>query len=129
MAGDQRQCSDLVDEVRLLGFRPLLAGNIKSLLDHRRTPETQMAFAEAHGQRPKMITSFADGTKIAAEMAVVANATGFGVATRGMLGPRAERVEQARLFDLESLLERPSWITCSAPNRAGVFVWDTTMTL
>ena len=52
-------------------------------------------FAEAVFQRPKMITSFADGTKIAAEMAVVANATGFGVATRGMLGPKAARVEEA----------------------------------
>jgi predicted homoserine dehydrogenase-like protein len=109
MAGDQPAViMDLIDEVKLLGFRPILAGNIKSLLDHKRTPETQKAFAEAHGQRPKMITSFADGTKIAAEMGVVANATGFGVATRGMLGPRAERVEQAPdRFDLESLLERP----------------------
>lgn len=109
MAGDQPAViMDLIDEVTLLGFRPILAGNIKSLLDHRRTPETQRAFAEAVGQRPKMITSFADGTKIAAEMGVVANATGFGVAVRGMAGPRAERVEQApEMFDIEALLERP----------------------
>ena len=52
MAGDQPAViMDLIDEVRLLGFRPILAGNIKSLLDHKRTPETQKAFAEAHGQR------------------------------------------------------------------------------
>ncbi len=125
MAGDQPAViMDLVDEVRLLGFRPILAGNIKSLLDHRRTPETQKAFAEAHGQRPKMITSFADGTKIAAEMAVVANATGFGVAVRGMLGPRAARVEQApELFDLDALLERPivDYLIGAEPS-FGVFV-------
>jgi predicted homoserine dehydrogenase-like protein len=125
MAGDQPAVlMDLVDEVRMLGFRPLLAGNIKSLLDHRRTPETQKAFADAHGQRPKMITSFADGTKIAAEMAVVANATGFGVATRGMLGPRADRVEQAPdLFDVEALLERPivDYLLGAEPS-FGVFV-------
>jgi predicted homoserine dehydrogenase-like protein len=125
MAGDQPAVlMDLVDEVRLLGFRPLLAGNIKSLLDHRRTPETQKAFAEAHGQRPKMITSFADGTKIAAEMGVVANATGFGVATRGMLGPRAERVEQApERFDLEALQEHPivDYLLGAEPS-FGVFV-------
>ena len=55
-----------------------------------------------------MITSFADGTKIAAEMGVVANATGFGVAERGMAGPRASRVEEApERFDIESLLDRP----------------------
>lgn len=125
MAGDQPAViMDLVDEVRLLGFRPILAGNIKSLLDHKRTPETQRAFAEAHGQRPKMITSFADGTKIAAEMGVVANATGFGVAERGMLGPRAERVEQApERFDIESLLERPivDYLLGAEPS-FGVFV-------
>ncbi len=111
-------------EVRLLGFRPILAGNIKSLLDHKRTPLTQKAFAEAHGQRPKMITSFADGTKIAAEMGVVANATGFGVAERGMTGPRAERVEQApERFDLEALLERPivDYLLGAEPS-FGVFV-------
>ncbi|MEW6224344.1 MAG: NAD(P)-dependent oxidoreductase [Chloroflexota bacterium] len=125
MAGDQPAViMDLVDEVRLLGFRPILAGNIKSLLDHKRTPETQKGFAEAHGQRPKMITSFADGTKIAAEMGVVANATGFGVAERGMRGPRAERVEQAPdRFDVEALLERPivDYLLGAEPS-FGVFV-------
>jgi predicted homoserine dehydrogenase-like protein len=125
MAGDQPAViMDLIDEVRLLGFRPILAGNIKSLLDHKRTPETQRGFAEAHGQRPKMITSFADGTKIAAEMGVVANATGFGVAERGMLGPRAERVEQApERFDVEALLERPivDYLLGAEPS-FGVFV-------
>jgi len=125
MAGDQPAVIlDLIDEVRLLGYQPLLGGNIKSLLDHRRTPETQRAFAEAHGQRPKMITSFADGTKIAAEMVVVSNATGFGVATRGMLGPRATRVEEApSLFDLDALRERPivDYILGAEPS-FGIFV-------
>lgn len=125
MAGDQPAViMDLMDEVRLLGFRPILAGNIKSLLDHKRTPVTQKAFAEAHGQRPKMITSFADGTKIAAEMGVVANATGFGVSQRGMRGPRAERVEQApERFDIEALLDRPivDYLLGAEPS-FGVFV-------
>lgn len=125
MAGDQPAViMDLVSEARLLGFRPILAGNIKSLLDHKRTPETQRGFAEAYGQRPKMITSFADGTKIAAEMGVVANATGFGVAARGMLGPRAERVEEAPgKFDIDALLERPivDYLIGAEPS-FGVFV-------
>ena len=125
MAGDQPGVlMDLFDEVRMLGFRPIMAGDIKSLLDHRRTPETQRGFAEATFQRPKMVTSFADGTKISAEMAVVANATGFGVAVRGMLGPRATRVEEAPgLFDLDALLERPivDYIIGAEPS-FGVFV-------
>jgi predicted homoserine dehydrogenase-like protein len=125
MAGDQPGVlMDLIDEVRLLGFRPILAGNIKSLLDHRRTPETQRVFAEANFQRPKMVTSFADGTKISAEMAVIANATGFGVARRGMIGPRAARVEEApSLFDLDAVFERPivDYLIGAEPS-FGVFV-------
>jgi predicted homoserine dehydrogenase-like protein len=125
MAGDQPGVlMDLLDEVRLLGFRPIMAGNIKSLLDHRRTPETQKGFADATFQRPKMVTSFADGTKISAEMAVVANATGYGVQVRGMAGPRATRVEEApTLFDLDALMERPivDYIIGAEPS-FGVFI-------
>lgn len=42
-----------------------------------------------------MVTSFADGTKISMEMAVVANATGFKAGTRGMFGPRCKHVTEA----------------------------------
>lgn len=95
---------NLAREARMMGFEPVVYGNIKSLLDHRRTPETQAAFARNVFQRPKHITSFADGTKIAAEMACVANATGAGVQVRGMAGPACSRVEEAvNLFPLEEL--------------------------
>ena len=80
--------------VETIGYQPVVAGNIKGLQDHYRTPETQRGFAEKHKQGVKMITSFADGTKISMEMAVVANATGFGVAARGMKGPECEHVTQ-----------------------------------
>lgn len=92
--------------VKGMGFKPVMVGNIKSLIDPRRTPETQAQFAKKHFQRPKMITSFADGTKIAMEMATIANATGFPVTKRGMLGPRAYRVEDAlNLFDKNKMLK------------------------
>ena len=95
---------NLAREAEMMGFTPVVYGNIKSLLDHRRTPETQKGFADAVFQRPKHITSFADGTKIAAEMACVANATGFGVSERGMEGPECKRVEEAvNLFDAEKM--------------------------
>jgi predicted homoserine dehydrogenase-like protein len=91
--------------VRTIGYRPVLAGNIKGLQDHYRTPETQKGFAEANKQKPKMVTSFADGTKISMEMAVVANATGFGVGARGMHGPRCKHVTEAlNLFPAEQML-------------------------
>jgi len=115
---------NLVREARLLGFEPRLAGNIKSLLDHYRTPTTQKAFADAVFQRPKMITSFADGTKISAEMATLANGLGFGVLQRGMTGAACTHVDEAAsLFDLDELRRRPAvdYILGAEPS-FGVFV-------
>ncbi|MEM7207698.1 MAG: NAD(P)-dependent oxidoreductase [Pseudomonadota bacterium] len=92
--------------VQSIGFKPVLAGNMKGLQDPYRTPETQRAFAETHKQKPHMVTSFADGSKISMEMAVVANATGFRVGKRGMYGHKCERVEQAvDVFDHKELLQ------------------------
>jgi len=77
---------NLVRFVRGLGLQPLVAGNIKGLQDPYRNPTTQEGFARRWGQDPHMVTSFADGTKISMEQAVVANATGMTVHRRGMLG-------------------------------------------
>ncbi|MDQ7988868.1 MAG: hypothetical protein REI09_04455 [Candidatus Dactylopiibacterium sp.] len=73
--------------VQGIGVRPVLCGNIKGLHDPYRNPATQQAFAEKWGQKPAMVASFADGTKISFEQAIVANGTGMKVARRGMLGP------------------------------------------
>lgn len=70
-----------------LGVKPVLCGNIKGLHDPYRNPATQEAFAKRWGQKPAMVASFADGTKISFEQAIVANGTGMQVARRGMLGP------------------------------------------
>ncbi|MFZ0470133.1 MAG: Gfo/Idh/MocA family oxidoreductase [Thiogranum sp.] len=89
-----------------IGCRPVLAGNMKGLQDAYRTPETQKGFAQKYGQKAHMVTSFADGSKISMEMAVVANATGFRVAQRGMLGPSCSHVNEAvDKFPTERLLE------------------------
>ena len=96
---------NLLRFVRTIGYHPVLAGNIKGLQDHYRTPATQKAFAEQNKQKPKMVTSFADGTKISMEMAVVANATGFRTGTRGMYGPRCKHVTEAlELFPKDQML-------------------------
>ena len=47
-------------------------------------PDHAEGFAEKWGQNPAMVTSFADGSKISFEQAIVANATGFVVQQRGM---------------------------------------------
>lgn len=72
--------------VRAIGLEPLVCGNVKGLQDAYRTPTTQAEFAQRWGQDAFMVTSFADGTKISFEQAVVANATGMTIARRGMLG-------------------------------------------
>jgi len=96
---------NLLRFVRTIGYNPVLAGNIKGLQDHYRNPETQASFAAKHKQKPRLITAFADGTKISMEMAIVANATGFKTGTRGMYGPRCKHVTEALdLFPMEQLL-------------------------
>jgi predicted homoserine dehydrogenase-like protein len=91
--------------VRSIGLTPLLCGNIKGLQDPYRTPTTQKAFAERWGQNPSMVTSFADGTKISFEQAIVANGTGMTVARRGMYGfDHPGHVDEATsLYDVEEL--------------------------
>jgi predicted homoserine dehydrogenase-like protein len=93
--------------VRSIGYRPVLAGNVKGFLDHHRNPDTQKGFADAHGQRPFMVTSFADGTKLSLEATTLANATGFKVRQPGMEGPRLDHVRDLLdLYDPKELLDQ-----------------------
>jgi predicted homoserine dehydrogenase-like protein len=91
--------------VKSIGLNPLLCGNIKGLQDRYRNPTTQEGFAKQWGQTAHMVTSFADGTKISFEQAIVANATGMKVAQRGMLGyhSTAHVDEMIDLYDIEQL--------------------------
>lgn len=91
--------------VRSIGLTPLVCGNIKGLQDPYRTPTTQAGFAAKWGQNPYMVTSFADGTKISFEQAIVANATGMTVARRGMVGrDHAGHVDElTRMYDVDEL--------------------------
>jgi predicted homoserine dehydrogenase-like protein len=88
---------DLLRWVRGLGLIPRVMGNVKGLQDRYRNPTTQQGWAQQWGQNPTMVTSFADGSKISFEQAIVANATGFSVLQRGM--SRGE-VHDTDAFDL-----------------------------
>jgi predicted homoserine dehydrogenase-like protein len=117
--------------VRGLGVRPVLCGNIKGLHDPYRNPTTQEEFARRWGQDPHMVTSFADGSKISFEQAIVANATGMRVLRRGMLGPTVETGtpvrEAAALFPADELLAGPGIVdyVVGAEPAPGVFVLGT----
>jgi predicted homoserine dehydrogenase-like protein len=91
--------------VKTIGLQPVLAGNLKGFYDPHRTPETQREFAKTHNQKPRMMTSFVDGTKLSMELAVLANATGMKVGKRGMFGPRCAHVKDAvNHFPLDQLM-------------------------
>ncbi|RCS25661.1 NAD(P)-dependent oxidoreductase [Phyllobacterium salinisoli] len=85
--GDQPGVTmNLVRHVEAMGLRVLVCGNIKGLQDRTRNPTTQEGFAKQWNQTPSMVASFADGTKMTAEQAIVANAVGLKVSQRGMIG-------------------------------------------
>jgi predicted homoserine dehydrogenase-like protein len=91
--------------VTSLGLTPRVLGNVKGLQDPYRTPLTQQSWAERWGQSASMVTSFADGSKVSFEQAIVANATGFRVVTRGMSRGRVYAGNIADIGDQYSLDE------------------------
>lgn len=122
--------------VQSIGLNPVLCGNIKGLQDRYRNPTTQESFAKQWGQTAHMVTSFADGTKISFEQAIVANATGMKVAQRGMLGyhydghvdDMLDRYDVDQLTSLGGIVDyvvgpKPSpgvfvYATCNEPTQA-----------
>jgi predicted homoserine dehydrogenase-like protein len=92
--------------VKGLGLTPRVIGNIKGLQDPYRNPTTQKGFAEKWRQNPTMVTSFADGSKISFEQAIVANATGFVVRSRGMsrgMEYKDDVMKIGKIYDIEDL--------------------------
>ncbi|WP_407429035.1 NAD(P)H-dependent oxidoreductase [Arcticibacter sp.] len=117
--------------VKSIGVKPVLCGNIKGLHDPYRNPTTQEGFARKWGQKPAMVASFADGSKISFEQAIVANGTGMRVAKRGMHGPSLPSgtplKEVLSAYPLEDLLEGPGIVdyVVGAEPGPGVFVLGT----
>lgn len=117
--------------VKSLGVKPVLCGNIKGLHDPYRNPTTQEAFAKKWGQKPAMVASFADGSKISFEQAIVANGTGMRVAKRGMHGPTVPSGTPLKdilnLYPLEDLINGPGIVdyVVGADPGPGVFVLGT----
>ncbi|MDB5845622.1 MAG: hypothetical protein JWP79_2932 [Polaromonas sp.] len=117
--------------VKGIGVKPVMCGNIKGLHDPYRNPTTQEGFARQWGQNPAMVTSFADGTKISFENAIVANGTGMRVGQRGMYGPTVPNgtpiQDVADRYPLEAMLEGPGIVdyVVGAMPGPGVFVLGT----
>ena len=117
--------------VKGIGVKPVLCGNIKGLQDPYRNPTTQESFARKWKQKPHMVTSFADGSKISFEQAIVANATGMRVGRRGMFGPTVAAgtpiKEAVSWYPSEVLMSGPGIVdyVVGAEPGPGVFVLGT----
>lgn len=94
--GDQPgSLARLMGHTRLLGFKPLIVGNMKRYLDTHATQEKMKPWAEDKGLAVRQTVSFTDGTKQAIEMNLVSNYFGMSILKRGMHGPYVSRVEEA----------------------------------
>jgi predicted homoserine dehydrogenase-like protein len=95
----------IVDDLQFWGFDLVLAGNIKGYLDRYANPTTIIPEADKRNLDYRMCTSYTDGTKLSVEMAVLANALGLQTAVPGMIGPRANHVQDVfKVFDLDALM-------------------------
>ncbi len=96
----------LIDDLRLWGFELVMAGNIKGFLNRYADPTSIIPEADKRNLDYRMCTAYTDGTKLAIEMALLANALGLKTAVPGMYGPRAAHVKEVLdLFDLAAIRE------------------------
>lgn len=124
--GDQHGViARLVREVELWGLKVVLAGNIKGFLDRYSNPTKIIPEADKRQLDYRMAAAYTDGTKLAIEMALVANGLGMMTPVTGMRGPRATLVREAlELFDLEAARASAApWVEylLSAEPGGGVF--------
>lgn len=80
----------LLDQLKLQNFKIKVAGNCKGFLDKHADINSVSSFVSP-GQNPYKIVSFADGTKQAQELCVVANSYDLNVYKRGMNGYRVSK--------------------------------------
>ncbi|MDX1972041.1 MAG: homoserine dehydrogenase [Candidatus Sumerlaeia bacterium] len=94
----------VIREIQDWGFDLVMAGNIKGFLNRRANPVSIVPEADKRSLSYSMCTAFTDGTKLNIEMALLSNALGLKTPVPGMIGPRAQNVQQAlSLFNLEEL--------------------------
>jgi predicted homoserine dehydrogenase-like protein len=94
----------IADEIESWGFELVMAGNMKGFLDRRSNPTTIIPEARKRDFDPRMTAGFTDGSKLAVEMALVANAFGLRTAVPGMGGPRVAHVRDVlEQFDFDAL--------------------------
>ncbi len=116
----------IIDEVEFMGFKTVMAGNMKGFLDRHVTPHSMKGEAEKRDLDPKMCSSYSDGTKLCIEMAVMANGIGGYAATPGMFGPKMSDIHEIfDHFDFQKIWNGENPIVdfvLDAKPKGGVFV-------
>lgn len=107
VTGDQPgSLARLVGQSKMMGFRVLMAGNMKRYLNRHATNEEMKPWADDKGLSPRQTVSFTDGTKQSIEMTLVANYFGMNITQFGMRGPEVEDVmDVLKLFKWDKLPE------------------------
>jgi len=87
--GDQPTAiKQLVDDITLWGFEPVMLGNMKGFHDLYTNPTKIAPEADKRDLDHKMCSSYTDGSKLCVEMASIANGLNGRVLRPGMTGPR-----------------------------------------
>lgn len=91
--GDQPgSLSRLVSNAKMMGFKPLIAGNMKRYMDKYATQAKMKPWADDKGLAVRQTTSFTDGTKQSIEMNLVSNYFGMKILKPGMNGVQIEDI-------------------------------------
>ncbi len=103
--GDQPgSLARLIGNAKIMGFKVLVAGNMKRYRDNYATQEKMRPWAEDKGLAVRQTVSFTDGTKQAIEMNLVANYFGMDILKEGMKGVEINDIKEAiDLFSSENI--------------------------
>jgi len=114
----------MFEEIIMMGLKPIMIGNIKGFLNRHATPESIIHEAKIRNLDPQMCVTYTDGTKLAIEMAIMSNATGFVPYNDRMEGPRMEHVKEVLYYyNFDEIRENPcvEYILGAEPD-GGVFI-------
>jgi predicted homoserine dehydrogenase-like protein len=90
-----------INNVHNMGFEIVMAGNNTGFLDPYANPESIKEEAEKRRLSTRQCSAFTDGTKLAMEMALVANTLNLDILQEGMTGPRIKNLQDVlKVFDL-----------------------------
>lgn len=85
----------LIRHAKLMGFKILIAGNMKRYMDRHATQEQMQPWADDKGLAVRQTVSFTDGTKQSIEMSLLSNYLDMDISEFGMKGPRVDDVKEA----------------------------------